>query len=276
MGEDENLIFIISIGLSIWALFRLRVGSLHSLFFHNNPGIGLLRLSVICSFLWVLIVISFFSDESIQGIYVVFYLVMGYALFRNLGQYGLHIFGLRLRVDVYERKNLAAAILFAAFTFSTALIFGGSLWGEADPDGDDEGGWWIPLTFFGLGWLTLVIAFTLFLIREKTPLSQSIRQDRKVVAAEAAAAYLVSSAIVIAEAAAGDFYGWWHGLMSFASLAGLVIVHEIFNTATSLGDKKSRPEIETSRSFEIAMYFVVAIASWLLNRWIDLYFARFI
>jgi len=203
-------------------------------------------------------------------------LVMGYALFRNLGQFGLQFFGLRLRVDVYERKNLAAAILFAAFTFSTALIFGGSLWGEADPDGSDEGGWWIPLTFFGLGWLTLIIAFLLFLVREKTPLSQSIRQDRRIVTAEAAAAYLISSAIVIAEATAGDFYGWWHGLMSFASLAGLLIVHEVFNTATSFGGEKSRPEAATSRSFEIAMYFVVAIASWLLNRWIDLYFARFL
>jgi hypothetical protein len=75
----------------------------------------------------------------------------------------------------------------AAFTLATGLIFGGSLWGEADPVGDGEGGWWIPASFFALGWTTLVIAFGLFLRREGGRLAHRLQRERSLDDARAAA-----------------------------------------------------------------------------------------
>jgi hypothetical protein len=84
----------------------------------------------------------------VTGTYVVFNLVLGYAATKLFGQAGARLFGLRMRVDVLERRNVAAALVIAASTLATGLIFGGNLWGDADPVGDDEGGWWIVGAFF--------------------------------------------------------------------------------------------------------------------------------
>jgi len=268
LSEDESTILAICSLLSFWAIVRLRINCLHDLFLRGNLGVGLIRLSVILSFVWFVFVLKFFADDSVVGIYILFYLVMGYALSRNLGEFALALFGFNLRVDVYERKNFAVALLFASSTLSTALIFGGSLWGDADAIGNDDGGWWIPLAFFALGWLSLIIVFALYLLREKVPLSQTMRQERNVQSAEAAAAYLLSSAIVLTEAVAGDFFGWRESILSFASIAGLLVVHECFNTISNgkTGNHIPSSDTERNRSFEIFMYFAVAILSWIINR----------
>ena len=111
-------------------------------------------LGVLLAMVWIAFVIWRHADPSVTGVYVWFYLVMGYAAVKLLGQTTPAAFGARVRVDVGERRNLAAALLVAAFTLATGMIFGGSLWGEADPTGEGEGGWWIPVTFFLLGWAT--------------------------------------------------------------------------------------------------------------------------
>ena len=273
LDGDEFIVLLLSVALSIWALFRLRIAPLHQLFIKDNIGIGLIRLSVLLSLCWFLYVIKYYADQSVVGIYIYFYLIMGYALTRNLGQFALEVCGISLRVDVYERKNRAAAVLFAAFTISTGIIFGASLWGDADAFGDDEGGWWIPLIFFMLGWGSLLLVFLLYLLRERPPLVRNVRQDRNPVAAQAAAAYLISSSIVIADAVAGDFFGWWESLRSFAYISGLLIVHEIFSTLVHKHDDyvdyEPPSEAVAGRWWEILSYFALVLFSWIINRVIE-------
>ncbi len=69
-----------------------------------------------------------------------FYLLMAYGVTKVFGQGISRFYGVSLRVNVYEHKNFAAAMFIAAFTLATGIVFGGSLWGEADPLSDAEGG----------------------------------------------------------------------------------------------------------------------------------------
>jgi hypothetical protein len=166
VDESEVLVFLLSWVLAAVGAGVNRTGGLHGLYFRDNPGPGVVRLGVLLAMGWIGLVLWLWADPSVTGIYVLFYLVMGYAVVKIFGQTVVGWVGLRTRVDVGERRNLPAALVVAAFILATGLIFGGSLWGEADPVGDDEGGWWIPLTFFLLGWSALLMAFALFLRRE--------------------------------------------------------------------------------------------------------------
>jgi hypothetical protein len=46
--------------------------------------------------------------------------------------------------------------------------------------------------------------------------------------AEAAAVYVMASAIALTQAVAGDFYGWRHGLLAVGWIIFLLVVREIF------------------------------------------------
>jgi hypothetical protein len=173
-------------------------------------------------------VIAVWADESVTGIYVVFYLVMGYAAVKFLGQTVVSAYGARSRVDVAERRNVPAALVVAAFTLATGLIFGGSLWGDADPVGDDEGGWWIVVGFFLMGWASLLVAFGLFLRREGGRLATRLQRERGREDARTAAVFLLSAAVVLTDAVSGDFWGWRHGILTFGVLAGMLITHQVF------------------------------------------------
>jgi hypothetical protein len=166
VDDAEVIIFVLSIGAAIAGVAATSTASLHRLYFRDNPAPGIVRFGVLLAMAWIAYVLWFHADPSVTGPYILFYLVMGYAVVKLLGQSIAQAHGFRTRVDVAERRNVPAAVVIAAFTVATGMIFGGSLWGEADPVGDDEGGWWIPLTFFLLGWGTLLIAFGMFRRRE--------------------------------------------------------------------------------------------------------------
>ncbi|HXV85116.1 MAG TPA: hypothetical protein VD793_00375 [Gemmatimonadales bacterium] len=216
---------------------------------------------------WIGYVLWRHADPSVRGIYVWFYLVMGYAAVKIFGQSVAQVFGARVRVDAGERRNLAAAVLSAALTLATGLIFGGSLWGEADPTGEGEGGWWIPVTFFLLGWGVLVGAFKLFLAREAGDLKPLIRQERDLADARAAGVFLLSCSVVLTDAVAGDFWGWSHGLLTFGVLAGMLLVREMF--ARRSGGDQPQDQSEGRRVLESGVYVLLSGGAWLLNRMLD-------
>jgi hypothetical protein len=228
MDGSEVIAFLFSLLLAVAGMVATRKGSLHPLYFRGNPGPGLVRLAVILSMLWIGLVIAVWADESVAGIYVVFYLVMGYAAVKFLGQTVVSAYGARSRVDVAERRNVPASLVVAAFTLATGLIFGGSLWGDADPVGDDEGGWWIVVGFFLMGWVSLLVAFGLFLRREAGRIAFRLRRERSLQDARAAAVFLLSAAVVLTDAVSGDFWGWRHGILTFGVLAGMLITHQVF------------------------------------------------
>ena len=256
-----------------------RPDTLHRLYLRGNPGPGIVRLGVLLSMAWIGFVLWRYADPSVTGIYVVFYLVMGYAVVKIFGQLGASLFGARSRVDVIERRNVPAALVVAAFTVATGLIFGGSLWGEADPVGDGEGGWWIPASFFLLGWTTLVIAFRLFLRREGGRFAQRLQRERNLADARAVGSYLIGTGVALTEAVSGDFWGWRHGLLTFAVLASLVLAHEVFasfqaradrrGTAGDVGGAPPGPS-EARRTLEAVVYLLLGLAAWGANRLLDL------
>jgi hypothetical protein len=270
MDDGEVMVFLLSIVLAAVGIGATWMSALHPLFFRGNPAPGIVRLGVLLAMGWIVYVLRNHADPSITGIYVVFYLVMGYAAVKLFGQVTAGGLGFRTRVDAGERRNAAAAVVIAAFTVATGMIFGGSLWGEADPLTDDEGGWWIPVTFFLLGWITLLIAFSLFRRREEGSFARRLRQERSMADARAAGAFLLSSAVVLTDAVAGDFWGWAHALFSFGLLALLLLVHEAFSSwARPEGPGTRARPLDARRAAETLAYLLLAAFAWLAGRYVD-------
>jgi hypothetical protein len=268
-------LFAIAIGVGWHSAFRM-----HPLYFRRNPAPGIIRAAILLSMVWIWFVIANYADPSVRGFYVVFYLVMGYAAVKLFGQTTALALGARTRRDAVERRNVPAALVAGAFILATGLIFGGSLWGEADPVADDEGGWWIPVTFFLLGWGVLLGAFALFRRREHKTLAHRLRCERSIPDAKAAAAFLLSAGVTLTDAVAGDFWGWRHGLLTFGMLAVLLVVHEVFSqvarpeptrgTSGEPADGRRPAPSEARRTAESVAYLVVAVLAWLAYRVLDL------
>jgi hypothetical protein len=279
VSEGETMVMLVSTVVAIATAAATRTETFHRLYLRGNPAPGIVRLGVWLSMAWIGFVLWRYADPSVRGIYVVFYLVMGYAVVKVFGQLAASLYGARTRVDAVERRNVPAALVIAAFTLATGLIFGGSLWGEADPVGDGEGGWWIPASFFALGWTTLVIAFGLFLSREHGRLANRLQRERSLEDARAASAFLLGTGIALTEAVSGDFWGWRHGLLTFGVLAALVLVREAFaavqtrahrpGTAGDIGGEGSGPP-EGRRTIEGVVYVLVGLAAWGMIRLLDL------
>ena len=269
---------LVSSVVAIVTAVATRTETFHRLYLRGNPAPGIVRLGVWLSMAWIGFVLWRYADQSVTGIYVVFYLVMGYAVVKVFGQLAASLYGARTRVDAVERRNVSAALVIAAFTLATGLIFGGSLWGEADPVGDGEGGWWIPVSFFLLGWTTLVIAFWLFQRREGGKLAQRLQRDRSLADARAAGSYLLGAAVPLTEAVSGDFWGWWHGLLTFGVLAALVLAHEVFANIQANAHRRgtagdvaggSGPS-DARRTIEAIVYLLIGLAAWGMHRLLDL------
>jgi hypothetical protein len=268
--EDEVVILIFSMIIALAGIGINTTARLHRLYFRDNPAPGIVRMGVLLAMGWIVFVLWRYADPSIVGVYVFFYLVMGYAVVKLCGQATASALGFRTRVDAGERRNVPAALVIAAFTVATGMIFGGSLWGEADPVGDDEGGWWIPLGFFLLGWITLILAFALFRRREKGHFAVRLRRERSLADARAASAFLLASAVALTDAVAGDFWGWRHGLFSFGLIAGLLLVHEHFASMTRPEDTTSKTRAPNARRMlESAVYLILAVLAWSASRFID-------
>jgi len=267
MSEGEVAIMVLSVIAGGLMALGMSVSALPHAHTRGNPGIGLVRLAVVASVLWTAFVIQFFGDPSIEGVYVVFYLVIAYAVTKLFGQaLGANLFGLSLVSEIYERKNFAGAVFVAAFTLATGIVFGGSLWGEVDFLSDDEGGWWIPLGFFFIGWLLLVIVTLLYLWREPGRFRLQILQERDSGLAVSAAIYVLSSASIIFEGVSGDFWGWRHGILGMGTIALMLVGHELL----LLGAGRGSGVISTPRRLvERHLYIVLAVVAWLLNRMID-------
>ena len=265
MSDDEVFILVVSGVVGLVGAFSTRVSCLPGMFTRSNPSIGLMRLAVVASVVWTAFVIQFYGDPSIKGIYVAFYLIMAYAATKLFGQLGAGLYGgLRLRSDAYERKNLAVTVFIAGFTLATGIVFGGSLWGEADALSEAEGGWWIPVGFFLMGWLTLAISTAIYLWREPGKLRTQLCQDRDTAMAWSAAVYTVSTSTLILRGVAGDFWGWRHGILGMGVIGLMLVGHEVI---MFIGGKM--PPAAALRIFERCLYIGLAAAVFALNKLID-------
>lgn len=254
MSDDEIFIFIVSSVVALGSMGSASISGLHPLSKERNPGPGLIRLAILAGLGWIGIVLAYFGDPSIQGIYVLFYLVMGYAVIKFFGQIMGQFFGVSMSVDIGQRKNWGAAVFLASFTLATGLIFGGSLWGEADPYSEAEGGWWIPLGFFLLGWLVMCFMLAIYLFREPGRFRTAIVQERSTSAASGAASFVLGSAVLMTDAVSGDFFGWGAGLMDIGMAAAMLVAHEFLRTPTGL------PEATGARRVVESLFYLVLAA----------------
>jgi hypothetical protein len=204
----------------------------------NVAGPGLVRLSMILSLSYVLFVLYNYADPSVVGIYRLLYFMMGWAILYVFGTFGSIITGMHSDIDVGERANMAGALLVASFILATGLIYGNSLWGDADPSGDGEGGWWIPMGFFLVAWSILAFVTRMYRVGEWGGNSRWIRHVRKPSEVLHFAVFIVSSGWVLAVAVAGDFHGWMDGLLPLGTLALMMIVHQMIANFNQRPDNK--------------------------------------
>lgn len=227
MSSDEIAVLVIASLISVFCIAGHLFTSRHRVMSRRASAEGIVRLGLLAAMAWITYVLFTYADPSVVGIYRLFYLVLGFAVLHLFGFGGAGRTGMRYSVDVLERNNPAAGLLAASFILATGLIFGGSLWGEADPDGEGEGGWWIPMGFFIAGWISLCIATWLYRLRETGGTVRRIRQVRDPREALGFSLYLLSTGWILMESVAGDFHGWRSGLLTTGAIAAMLVVHEI-------------------------------------------------
>jgi hypothetical protein len=268
VSEDENLILWVCVVAGLMAAATLSSSRLHDLFTRGNRGIGLHRAAVLATLAWTGYVIAFHGDESIRGIYVLFYLVLAYAAVKGFGQLlGPSALGLNVRRDVLVRGNRPIALFTSTFALATGLIFGSSLWGEADPLSDAEGGWWIPVGFFLLGWMILVTATRLFAWRSRR-FHLQLRREHDMRTGRTAAMFVLSSTFVILQGVAGDFWGWTEGLLSMGTIALMLIGHELlaWRPGGDAGEVAYGDVMSLRELLEHVLFVGLAVGCWWLNR----------
>ena len=249
MEEDEILIFLFGGGaVGLYYLFQ-GTHSLEPMHLERNPYPGLTRLGVFGALIYALYVLILFADASVTPIYMAFYVVLAYAFTLWGGHLAEGLLGVRFKVDVCERRNPAAALAITGIYLAVGLIFGSCLWGEADPYSDDEGGWWIPLGFFALGYAVFAGGLKLFSKRERHGMRYQLVGERSVGAGRATFTYALSLAWIISTAVAGDFFGWAHGLAAIGQVIVLLGIHEIFRLVHS-------KVVGSSRLLESALYLI--------------------
>lgn len=259
MSELEVIALLLGLLVAGIGIGATTHAGLHRIVRTRNPGLGLIRLAVLLSMLWIGFVIRYYADPSVEGIYTLFYLVLGYAIVKVFGQLGAAMFGYGTRVDAGERRNFGAAIMIAGFTLATGMIFGGSLWGEADPVGDDEGGFWIPLGFFFMGWVILAISVGVYIHRAAKNFRDLIIRERRTAEAWGAFSFMFSTAWILTSAVSGDFFGWVSGIKDVALAAGLLVIHEL------LRPPEDKPELRpVYQTIAGVIYFAVAAINWVL------------
>jgi len=277
LGEDEIILLLVSLGVALCCAPFVLGWLLHRLFFRANAAAGVPILAVAASLAWIVYVLRFHADPSVVGVYSSMYFVLGAALVLGPGFWAPDWYGLRVSVDVFQRKNMAVAIVVGAFVLATGLIYGGCNWGEADPVGGDEGGWWIPLGFFLAGWLSLIGLSGIYLAGEARSLRRRLVQDRSLAEARSAASFLLGTALVLTHAVAGDFWGWQHGLLGVGSVVLMMVTHDLCRRSVPLvltTAETSQPGRAPDRHLESLAYLSIGVAFWvlsfLLSRWMEL------
>jgi len=271
MSDDEFMILLFSLAAAVAGAFTLAASRLHGFHTHANPGIGLHRVTVLLTLLWTAWVIRYHGDPSIAGIYVFLYLVMAYAVVKVFGQLlGPKALGFDVRREAFVGRNVPVALFTASLALATGLLIGGSLWGEADPLSDYEGGWWIPFAFFLMGWVVLIAATWLYVRRASGRFRMQLRREHDLRAAATGAVFVLASTTLILQGVAGDFWGWREGLLSMGTIAAMLVGHELIGRHSDGSDGQPESPVRAAwvNLLEQGLYIALAVAGWFASRWI--------
>lgn len=203
----EPVVFFVALGLTLLSAYRFFPFSAHPMWaLTPNPGLGIVRASVLFAFVWFVGVLIWGAASDIVGYYTWLYVLFAAAtLF--VGGFWRPILDLYYPADVVERGNLAAGLVYGGFALGTAFAFGGALTGEGP-------GWWVVLVFFLLAYFELRGNMAL-VSRLSGRLKDDVRLERDVSAGLLLGAVALASGLVSGAAAAGDFLGWGHGLRDY-------------------------------------------------------------
>lgn len=251
----EVPIAVVGTAASLFLLRRAFPFSTHRLFAAApNPGLGLVRVSILFALAWFGVVLATGAASDIVGFYEWMYwalalvVLLGFAfLFPLLGM--LHV------ADVIERGNLAAGLVFSGFVLGTAFAFGGALTGEGP-------GWWVVMAFFLLAYVELRANMGL-VSRLAGHLKEEARLERDASAGLLLGAVATASGLVSGRAAAGDFHGWEHDLPDYLRrlwpLIPIAVVGAFAGTSGRWSQRKLRIRAAASAAMVLgglAYYFL--------------------
>ncbi|GEM_PF-2654213 len=202
----EVPLFVLSALVTLWGLWRVFPFSTNAFFLRNhNPGVGVVRASVLFALLWFWFVLQTGAASDIVGFYTWMYVFLALAILLVAGL-RVPMLGMFYPADVVERGNLAAGIAMGGFALGTAFAFGGALTGEGP-------GWWVVVAFFFLAYWEL--RGSMALVGRLGQLKDDVRLERDVSAAILLAGVAISAGLVAGRAAAGDFTGWERDLPDY-------------------------------------------------------------
>lgn len=157
------------------------------------------------SFVIILFVLLTMASYDVVGIWVVFYIIMGYAWLRA-GVYLLECLDLSWPFDVVYLDNRAAVFPAVGGFVGVTLIYAGANTGDGP-------GWWVVLFAAGLGlvtWLGLAL-----LVNLAAGMSERISVDRDMGSGIRFGAYLIASGLILAYASGGDWTSTQATLLEF-------------------------------------------------------------
>lgn len=285
--QDEGFTAFAVLILSLAAWRHTSTLSLHRLYLRENAAIGAARLGVLLALAWCAYVFFVHADPTLSFAHPdnypqtsVLFILMAWVATKVFGQSFAQRFGPNLRVDVYERKNLAAGTFIGAFALGAGMIYGGAMWGEFDPrvleyhdlakallpseayaieSGKiEEAGWWVTPWFFLLGWLAYVLSVAIWFWSERGSFRDRIVRDRSSGDARAAAYFCIAVAIICTYAVAGDYHGFLESMIGFAFVAVPVIGHGIMRPGT---------DSKRGRDLEGLTYVGLAVVTVLMLPW---------
>lgn len=156
-----------------------------------------------------LVIILFFlltmASYDVVGIWVVFYIVMGYAWLRG-GLYMLECLDLSWPFDAVHLDNKAAIFPAAGGFVGITLIYAGANTGDGP-------GWWVVLFAGVLGltaWLGLAV-----LINVSVHISERVSVERDMGSGIRFGAYLIASSMILAYASGGNWTSTLTTLLEF-------------------------------------------------------------
>ncbi len=177
------------------------------------------------------------------------------------------VFGVDLRRDLAEGRNLAAGIVCGCGLAATGLVYGGAV--QGDNPGvtggffrTELGGSVAALIFFALGQGALFLTSLLYEWITPYDVEEEVTEKGNVAAALGFGGALLATGIVVAHAAAGDLSSWEESVRDFARLlvplAGLPLVRWIVADGLLLGFRNVNREISADRNLAAGLLEAVA------------------
>ena len=255
MGDDEVFLLVISLTLFLFALYRWCV-ALRIAGRSRSNGWPLMLLTPIAGLVFIFLVLRRSADDEVRddARYIILLLLLGGAWVGVVSGI-LHAFGVGLREDAAERRNVAAALAWCGTTLGVTILYAGGNTGEGPS-------LWNNVFSAGVGTSALLL---MWLVLEWTArISHSVTIDRDIASGLRVGGFMLSIGIIFGRAVAGDWRSAAHTLNDFVRdgwIASLMLaIAVIVELTTHPTPKRPRPGVVAFGVFPAAVYLAAAFA----------------